>query len=175
MADNDTAGKTPAVKKMAVTKALKFDVDSDLIRRLAALLEETGLSEIELGDGDHRLRVARGGVRDIIQVETTPPSAPPPGVGEAATAAPAASAAPGAPPPGAVPSPMVGTVYLAPEPNAAPFVSVGDKVAKDDILFVIEAMKVMNPIRSPRAGTVLEIMVENGGPVEFGETLLVIG
>ena len=81
----------------------------------------------------------------------------------------------GAPPPGAVPSPMVGTVYLAPEPNAAPFVSVGDKVAKDDILFVIEAMKVMNPIRSPRAGTVLEIMVENGGPVEFGETLLVIG
>ena len=172
MADSDTTGKTPAVKKMAVTKALKFDVDSDLIRRLAALLEETGLSEIELGDGDHRLRVARGGVRDIIQVETTPPSAPPPGVGETA---PAASAAPGAPPPGAVPSPMVGTVYLAPEPNAAPFVSVGDKVAKDDILFVIEAMKVMNPIRSPRAGTVLEIMVENGGPVEFGETLLVIG
>ena len=159
MADNDTAGNKPAVKKMAVTKALKFDVDSDLIRRLAALLEETGLSEIELGDGDHRLRVARGGVRDIIQVETTLPSAPPPGVGETA---PAASAAPGAPPPGAVPSPMVGTVYLAPEPNAAPFVSVGDKVAKDDILFVIEAMKVMNPIRSPRAGTVLEIMVEIG-------------
>ena len=167
MADQDTTEKRPAVKKMAVTKALKFDVDSDLIRRLAALLEETGLSEIELGDGDHRLRVARGGVRDIIQAETTPPSAPP--------SAPAAPAVAGAPPPGAVPSPMVGTVYLAPEPNAAPFVSVGDKVAKDDILFVIEAMKVMNPIRSPRAGTVLEIMVENGGPVEFGETLLVIG
>jgi acetyl-CoA carboxylase biotin carboxyl carrier protein len=171
MADNDATGKKPAVKKMAVTKALKFDVDSDLIRRLAALLEETGLSEIELGEGNRRLRVARGGVRDIIQAET----APPPGAGEAAPAAPAAPAVAGVPPPGAVPSPMVGTVYLAPEPNAAPFVSVGDKVAKDDILFVIEAMKVMNPIRSPRAGTVLEIMVENGGPVEFGETLLVLG
>ena len=85
MADSDTTGKTPAVKKMAVTKALKFDVDSDLIRRLAALLEETGLSEIELGDGDHHLRVARGGVRDIIQVETTPPSAPPPGAGVSST------------------------------------------------------------------------------------------
>ena len=72
-------------------------------------------------------------------------------------------------------SDLDGTVYVAPEPGAAPYVSVGDRVSKDDILFVIEAMKVMNPIRSPRAGTVTEIMVENGGPVEFGETLLVLG
>jgi len=70
---------------------------------------------------------------------------------------------------------MVGTVYTAPEPGSPPFVSVGDTVAKGDNLFIIEAMKVMNPIRSPRAGTVLEILVEDGGPVEFGETLLVLG
>ena len=165
------AEKKSAGKKMAVTRLVKLDVDADLVRRLADLMAETGLSEIELGDGDHRLRVARGGDRDIVQAEAPPPPSPPPAAESAASAA----SASGAPPPGAVPSPMVGTVYVAPEPGEAPFVSVGDTVAKDDILLVIEAMKVMNPIRAPRAGTVLEIMVVNGGPVEFGETLLILG
>ena len=146
----------------------KLDVDDALIRRLAALLEQTGLSEIEIRRGRQQVRVARHVAAN--------------GVAPAVVAAPAIAAPVAEEPaeideshPGAVCSPMVGTVYLAPAPNAAPFVSVGAKVAKADILFVIEAMKVMNPIRSPRAGTVLEIMVENGGPVEFGETLLVIG
>lgn len=165
--------KTPARKpprKMAVTKVVKLDVDGDLVRRLADLIAETGLSEIEVGDGDHRLRVARGGVHNAVQDEAPAQAPSPPPADSPPPAEPD-----GAPPPGAVPSPMVGTIYTAPEPGEAPFVSVGDTVAKDDILFIIEAMKVMNPIRSPRAGTVQEIMVENGGPVEFGETLLVLG
>ena len=163
MAEQETAAKKPAV-----TKVVKLDVDADLVRRLAALIEETGLSEIEVGDGDQRLRVARGGDHAMVPAPLSPPVAETPAIAEHATDA-------AAPPPGAVPSPMVGTIYVAPEPGSEPFVSVGDRVAKEDILFVIEAMKVMNPIRSPRAGTVMEIMVENGGPVEFGETLLVLG
>ncbi len=151
-----------AAKKTPVTKKFKFDVDADLIRELAALVEETGLSEIELGEGDHRVRVVGG----QNAARTPPPAAPPPVE---------TIASPAAPPPGAVPSPMVGTVFTAPEPGSAPFVSVGDTVAKGDDLFIIEAMKVMNPIRAPFAGTVLEILVEDGGPVEFGETLLVLG
>ncbi len=164
--------KQAAAKKPPVTKKFKFDLDADLIRELAALVEETGLSEIELGEGDHRVRVVGGGGQNPAQ--TTAP-APPPVAENSGPVETIASDAPAAPPPGAVPSPMVGTIYTVPEPGAAPFVSVGDTVAKDDNLFVIEAMKVMNPIRSPRAGTVLEILVENGGPVEFGETLLVLG
>ena len=158
-------------KNMAVTKAVKFNVDSDLIRQLADLLEETGLSEIELGDGDHRVRVVGGGNSNVqvVSAASSPPTAEPLAPIEAAPAVAAG------PPPGAVPSPMVGTVYVGPEPGAAPYVSVGDQVSKNDILFVIEAMKVMNPIRAPRAGTVTDILVENGGPVEFGETLLVLG
>ena len=181
MPENKTPAKeTPARKtrprKMAVTKVVKLDVDSDLVRRLADLIAETGLSEIEVGDGDHRLRVARGGVHNAVQDEAPAPAqAPSPPPADSPPPAAADAAAGGAPPPGAVPSPMVGTIYTAPEPGEAPFVSVGDTVAKDDILFIIEAMKVMNPIRSPRAGTVMEIMVENGDPVEFGETLLVLG
>ena len=160
--------KAPA-RKTPVTKKFKVEVDADLIRELAALVAETGLSEIELGEGDHRVRVVAGGGPNAAP--TTAPAAPPP----ADSIASAATAAPAGPPPGAVSSPMVGTVFTAPEPGSPPFVSVGDTVAKGDNLFIIEAMKVMNPIRSPRAGTVLEILVEDGGPVEFGETLLVLG
>ena len=162
--------KKTAAKKTPVATKFKFDVDADLIRELAALVEETGLSEIELGEGDHRVRVVGGGGKNAA-----PTTAPAPTLVAENPAPVETIASPAAPPPGAVPSPMVGTVYTAPEPGAAPFVSVGDTVAKDDNLFIIEAMKVMNPIRAPRAGTVLEILVENGGPVEFGETLLVLG
>jgi len=149
----------------------QFTIDSDLIRRLAELLDETGLNEIELGDGARRVRVARA------------PAAPPPPPAASANAgaqtAPATPAAVGGPegeaePPGAVTSPMVGTVYVAPEPGAPPFVGVGDLVEEGQTMFIIEAMKVMNPIRSPRAGRISRILVANGDPVEFGEVLLVI-
>ncbi len=141
----------------------KFNVDTDLIRSLAQLLEETGLSEIELGDGDRRVRVARNGAR-------------PPAAAEGNPAAPAESppAAVDASHPGAVTSPVVGTVYTAPEPGAPPFVKLGDTVSEGQTLFVIEAMKVLNPIRAPRGGSVKEILAKNGEPVEYGEVLLIL-
>ena len=144
----------------------KFEVDADLVRQLADLLEETGLNEIELGDGDHRVRIARGAAAGVVHAAPTPaPSEVPP-----AATPPTGDAAPA----GAVASPMVGTVFSAPEPGAPDFVSVGARVEEGDTLLIIEAMKVMNPIRAPRGGTVSRIMVENGSPVEFGETLLVL-
>lgn len=144
------------------------DVDTDLIRRLAQLLEETGLSEIELGQGDWRVRVARGGGRTVTAVDGNVPPEPATGTAEAEAPAPEPS------PPGAVTSPMVGTVYVASEPGAAPFVTVGATVNEGDTLFIIEAMKVMNPIRAPQAGTVARILVSNGDPVEYGEVLLIL-
>ncbi len=142
----------------------QFDVDDDLIRRLTALLEETGLSEIELGDGERRVRVVRNSHDANSRGTTAAPEA------LASTADPAAQGSP----PGAVSSPMVGTVFTAPEPGAPAFVKLGDRVEEGDTLFIIEAMKVMNPIRAPRGGTVSDILVENASPVEFGETLLVL-
>jgi len=149
----------------------KFEPDDDLIRRLAVLLEETGLSEIEFEADGKRIRVGRGGG----PVATALPPGPAP------TTAPSAGApVPGAPPgaeavpAGAVTSPMVGTVYLAAEPGAASLVKVGDKVTEGQTLLIIEAMKVMNPLASPRAGTVTQILVGDGQPVEFGEPLLIL-
>ena len=147
----------------------QFDVDADLIRRLTALLEETGLSEIELGDGERRVRVVRNS--HAVNLQGTNAQAP---EAQATAGDPASAAAAEASPPGAVSSPMVGTVFTAPEPGAPAFVKVGDSVEEGDTLFIIEAMKVMNPIRAPRGGTVSDILVENGSPVEFGETLLVL-
>jgi acetyl-CoA carboxylase biotin carboxyl carrier protein len=141
-----------------------IDIDGDLVRKLAGLLDETGLSEIEFAAGDRRIRVTR-------QLAATAP------VGAAAPALAAAAADPGAPaalPDGAVPSPMVGTVYLAPEPGAAPFVRAGDSVAEGDTLLIIEAMKVMNPIRAPRAGVVRQVLARDAQPVEYGDVLLVV-
>ncbi len=144
----------------------KFEPDDDLIRRLAALLKETGLSEIEYEAEGQRIRVGRGGG--------------PVAAGPAQPAASAAGPAPGAPldaetvPAGAVTSPMVGTVYLAAEPGAPPLVKVGDTVTEGQTLLIIEAMKVMNPLASPRAGTVTQILVSDGQPVEFGEPLLIV-
>ncbi|MFQ5783586.1 MAG: acetyl-CoA carboxylase biotin carboxyl carrier protein [Alphaproteobacteria bacterium] len=139
----------------------KFDIDADLIRRLAGLLEETGLSEIEIGEGERRVRVVRGGNSTAASTaQPAPEPAAPPSADEA--------------PPGAIASPMVGTVYVAPEPGAPPFVQVGDNVAHGQTLLIIEAMKVMNPIRAPRDGRVTAIFVSNGDPVEFGESLLIL-
>ena len=143
----------------------KFEPDDDLIRRLAALLEETGLSEIEYEAEGRRIRVGRGG-----GLAAAPPA-------PAATSAPAPAAAPqdaDAIPAGAVTSPMVGTVYVSAEPGAPSLVKVGDKVTEGQTLLIIEAMKVMNPLASPHAGTVTQILVSDGQPVEFGEPLLII-
>ncbi|MSO74469.1 MAG: acetyl-CoA carboxylase biotin carboxyl carrier protein [Alphaproteobacteria bacterium] len=142
--------------------------DLDLIRELARLLDETGLSEIEIGEGESRIRVARL----LAPAHAAPLSA----AAVAAAAAPAGLPAPtlDASHPGAVTSPMVGAVYVGPEPGAPPFMRVGDQVSEGQTLLIIEAMKTMNPIRAPRAGRVTRILVENGAPVEYGEVLLII-
>jgi len=142
----------------------KLDVDPNLIRRLAALLQETGLAELEVALGDQRVRVRRPEGSNGVAI-----------AGGAAPAAGAGAAQPAAAvPTGAVTSPMVGTVYIAAEPGATPFVSVGDKVQAGQTLVIVEAMKVMNPIPAPRAGTVTRILVRDRQPVEFGEPLLIL-
>jgi len=150
-------------------------VDVELVRQLATLLDETNLTEIEVEDNDRRIRVAR----EVHSVATAPVSyaAPPAAAAPAAApvaSAPAAEPAPAASSANAVKSPMVGTVYLAANPEAKPFIAVGQKVAAGDTLVIIEAMKVMNPITAPSAGTVSAILIENGQPVEFDQALVVV-
>ncbi|MGJ4939568.1 acetyl-CoA carboxylase biotin carboxyl carrier protein [Bradyrhizobium sp. HKCCYLS1011] len=149
----------------------KFE-DSELIRELAALLDETSLTEIELERAGLRIRVARN-----VTVAAAVPAAMPSAAAAMPVVVAAAAAAASADlskHPGVVPSPMVGTAYWAPEPGAKPFVEVGAKVAVGQTLMIIEAMKTMNQIPSPRAGTVTQILVEDGQPVEFGEPLVII-
>jgi acetyl-CoA carboxylase biotin carboxyl carrier protein len=147
----------------------KFDVDEALVRKLAELLQETGLNEIEYENGAQRIRVNRGST--VVSAPAAPMAAAPAALAQGAAAPAAAS---DQPPEGAVTSPMVGTAYLAAEPGAAPYVKVGDRVAKGQTLLIIEAMKVMNPIAAPRGGTVTEIQVQDGRPVEYGEVLMVV-
>jgi acetyl-CoA carboxylase biotin carboxyl carrier protein len=146
----------------------KLEPDDDLIRRLAALLEETGLSEIEYEAGGQRIRVGRTLAAAAPAATPTPVPTPAPG------AALAPAAAEEGVPAGTVVSPMVGTVYVSPEPGAPPFVKVGDEVKEGQTLLIIEAMKVMNPLASPRAGKVKHIFIRDGQPVEFGEPLIVV-
>jgi acetyl-CoA carboxylase biotin carboxyl carrier protein len=149
-----------------------MNIDTALVRELAEMLAETGLTEIEVEDGDRKIKVSRGGgIAPVIHHAPAPTAAP-----QAAPAAAAAPAAPVAPAtdPNAVKSPMVGTVYMAPEPGAANFVSIGQAVKEGDTLLIIEAMKVMNPITAPRGGTVTAILVDNAQPVEFDQPLVVI-
>jgi acetyl-CoA carboxylase biotin carboxyl carrier protein len=147
--------------------------DSALIRELALLLDETSLTEIEIERAGLRVRVARNiSVAASVPSSYVPAAAAPVPV-TAAAAAPAA-AADLSKHPGVVPSPMVGTAYWSPEPGAKPFVEVGTKVSAGQTLLIIEAMKTMNQIPSPRAGTVTQILVEDGQPVEFGEPLMII-
>jgi acetyl-CoA carboxylase biotin carboxyl carrier protein len=143
-------------------------VDRDLIRELARLLDETGLSEIEYERDGQRVRVARH-----IQLDA---AAPTPATAPAAAPSAAAETAPPDPTkhPGLVTSPMVGTAYVGAEPGARPFVEVGSRVQAGDTLLIVEAMKTMNQIPSPRAGTVIQILIEDGQPVEFGEPLMII-
>ena len=150
--------------------AAKFATsDGALIRELALLLDETSLTEIEIERAGLRVRVARN-VNIAASVPAAAHAAPPV---PAVVAAPAA-AVDMAKHPGAVPSPMVGTAYWASEPGAKPFIEVGSKVSVGQTLLIIEAMKTMNQIPSPRAGTVTQILVEDGQPVEFGEPLVII-
>mgnify|MGYP000436383224 CR=1 FL=1 len=148
----------------------KFEINEELVRKLADLLQETGLNEIEYEVNDYRIRVAKNaGVTTVAAPAALAPCAP------QAPAAPGAGAGgPEAVPAGAVTAPMVGTVYVAGEPGAPPFVKVGDSVTEGQTLLIIEAMKVMNPLASPRSGTIKQIMISDGQPVEFGEPLLVI-
>jgi acetyl-CoA carboxylase biotin carboxyl carrier protein len=143
--------------------------DSALIRELALLLDETSLTEIEIERAGLRVRVARN-----ISVAPSMPANYLPAAAPAAVAAQPAAVADIAKHPGVVPSPMVGTAYWAPEPGAKPFIEVGTKVAAGQTLLIIEAMKTMNQIPSPRAGTVTQILIEDGQPVEFGEPLVII-
>ena len=154
--------------------------DAEVIRALAGLLAETGLTEIEYAIGDHRIRVAR---------EPQLPAAPPPSAANGHTANGHAGAGHALPPPapaepapaddgaavaGALTSPMVGVAYLAPQPGAAPFVQIGERVSEGQTLLIIEAMKVMNQIRAPRAGQVTRVFIEDATPVEYGAPLLLI-
>jgi acetyl-CoA carboxylase biotin carboxyl carrier protein len=144
----------------------KPTVDHDLIRELARLLDETGLSEIEYERDGQRVRVARQA--HVAAPARQPAPADPP--------APAAETTPPDPAkhPGVITSPMVGTAYVGPEPGARPFVEVGSRVEAGDTLLIVEAMKTMNQIPSPRAGTVIQVLIEDGQPVEFGEPLMIV-
>jgi len=154
------------------TAAKSKSDDGALIRELALLLDETSLTEIEIERAGLRVRVAR----NITIAASVPTMVAPDAPVAAATAAAAASAGAAdlAKHPGVVPSPMVGTAYWAPEPGAKPFIEVGSKVSAGQTLLIIEAMKTMNQIPSPRAGTVTQILIEDGQPVEFGEPLVII-
>jgi len=140
-------------------------VDGDLVRALAALLEETGLSEIEYAEGEKRIRVARGGapMSVIAAAATAPP-----------VTAVTAETSPGVAAADAVKAPMVGIVHLSPQPGAPPFAQVGDTVREGQTLFIVEAMKVMNQIPAPRAGRIAQILVANGAPVEYDQLLAVL-
>jgi acetyl-CoA carboxylase biotin carboxyl carrier protein len=140
------------------------DIDADAVRKLAELLEETGLTEIEYTHDDWSLRVSKGATA-VAAAAPVPVAAP----------APAADAGGDqGVPAGAVTSPMVGVVYTSPDPDSPPFVKEGDSVKEGDTLMLVEAMKVFNQITAPRAGTVKKILVEGGTPVEFGEPLLIL-
>ncbi|QTH23481.1 acetyl-CoA carboxylase biotin carboxyl carrier protein [Rhizorhabdus wittichii] len=152
------------------TQGKAMQVDPELVRQLAQLLDDTNLTEIEVQDGERRIKVARN-----VTVGAAPIAMPAP-VAAPAAAAPAAAPAAEAPAdhPGAVKSPMVGTAYLSPEPGGKSFVAPGDKVAAGQTLLIVEAMKVMNAIAAPRAGTVKALLVENGQPVEYDQPLAVV-
>ena len=156
----------------------KAAFDTGLVEELARILRDTDLTEVEVEHGEMRIRVSRETAAQLVSYSA--PAAPAPQApapvaaanpGPSSVAAPAEKASSGE---NAVPAPMVGTAYLAPSPDAEPFVTVGAKVAEGETLLIIEAMKVMNQIAAPRAGTVTEILVDDSEPVEFGQPLLVI-
>ncbi len=169
---NDKKPKGKGLERMtAKHDADKPSGEQQLIRELAQLLNDTGLSEIEIEKSGLKVRVAR-----TVTIAAAVPPAPTPFAPSGPVAAPSGPAAAADPSkhPGAVKSPMVGTAYRSPDPKAPPFVEVGTRVQQGDTLLIIEAMKTMNQIPAPRSGTVTAVMVENGQPVEFGEPLVII-
>lgn len=158
-------------KESSTMTTKKTGVDQQLVRDLAGILNETNLTEIEVELDDLKIRVSRQAptVHAIAAPQSYAPAAQP------ATGAPAAAAAPAADPAkNAIPSPMVGTAYLAPSPDAKPFIEVGQSVKEGQTLLIIEAMKTMNQIPAPRSGTVKAILVEDAQPVEYGMPLVVV-
>jgi acetyl-CoA carboxylase biotin carboxyl carrier protein len=147
-------------------------VDTALVRELAELLSANELTEIEVEDGDRKVRVRRDAAP--VMAFAPAPAAAAATAPVASAAAPAAEAAPAAAPVDAVKSPMVGTAYLSPEPGAKPFIAVGQSVKQGDTLLIVEAMKVMNPITSPKGGKITQILVSDSQPVEFDQPLVVI-
>ncbi|MDZ4693053.1 acetyl-CoA carboxylase biotin carboxyl carrier protein [Terricaulis sp.] len=152
----------------------KQAIDPDLVRELAKIISDSGLSEIEVEHGDLRLRIARtltaAPVTHMVAAAAPvahAPAAPPPAAGPAPVADAASH-------PGAVPSPMVGTAYLSPEPGAPVFIKIGDTVTAGQTLMVVEAMKTFNPIPAPRAGKITAILVNDAQPVEYGEPLVIL-
>lgn len=149
----------------------KLNIDKKAIRELADIMNETGLGEIEIETEDHRIRVSRSASvtahAPLVHAAVNAPAAAPAAV-EAPVAADASSH------PGAVKSPMVGTAYMSPEPTAPAFIKVGDVVSEGQTLLIVEAMKTMNPIAAPKSGKVLEILVSDKEPVEFGQPLVIV-
>jgi acetyl-CoA carboxylase biotin carboxyl carrier protein len=161
-----------AERKATPARKGGLNVDTALVRELADILAETGLTEIEVEDDDRKIRVSRAATASVAApVAVAAPAAPAPAQAPA-------TAAPAEPAPvdhaNAVKSPMVGTAYLAPEPGSPNFVGVGDAVKKGDTLLIVEAMKVMNPITAPKDGTVTDLLIGNGEPVEFDQPLVVV-
>ena len=148
-----------------MAEANDLPVDRDLVRTLAALLQETGLTEIEYAVGDRRIRVVRGAPTVSSASLAVTGAAPAPAMASTSVAKELA---------GAIKAPMVGTAYLQPQPDAAPFIKVGDTIREGQTLLIIEAMKVMNQIPSPRSGRVAQILVEDGAPVEYGQPLVTL-
>jgi acetyl-CoA carboxylase biotin carboxyl carrier protein len=149
----------------------RIPIDPDTIRALAAVLAETGLTEIEIAEKDSRIRVVRGGAATTLaaQPAVAAPASPVPPAASTPQAAPDLAAHPGA-----ISSPMVGVAYLSPEPGAPAFVALGQQVTAGQTVLLIEAMKTFNQIKAPRDGTVAAILVQNGVPVEYGEVLLIL-
>jgi acetyl-CoA carboxylase biotin carboxyl carrier protein len=163
-----------ADKKSTAGSNSGMNIDTALVRELAELLNETGLTEIEVEHDDRKIRVARGGTvaaAPMAAASYAPQAAAPASAPGAEASAPAA----GADTAGALKSPMVGTAYLAPEPGKPNFVKVGDSVEAGDTLLIVEAMKVMNPITADKAGTIKAILIDNAQPVEYDQPLVVIG
>ncbi|RFB04339.1 acetyl-CoA carboxylase biotin carboxyl carrier protein [Parvularcula marina] len=149
-----------------------LDDDLEAIRAMAEVLEETGLTEIELDRGGVRLRIAKTGTTVAMQAAAPMVAAPQPALAQGQESAGGAADLSGHP--GAVTSPMVGTAYLAPAPTSPPFVSVGDQVSEGQTVLIVEAMKTMNEIKATKAGKITQILAKDAEPVEFGEVLLII-
>jgi acetyl-CoA carboxylase biotin carboxyl carrier protein len=170
MSNDEGQGKDSGKRKSG-----GMNIDTALVRELAELLNETGLTEIEVEDDDRKIRVSRGAVASAAPVYAAAPAPAAAAAPAPVAAAPSEPAAPAGPDmTNAVKSPMVGTCYLTPEPGAAPFIAVGKAVKEGDTLLIVEAMKVMNPITAPKSGTVSAILVDNAQPVEFDQPLVVI-